>query len=54
MSNITQSVAWWCFVPEKLTPEQFLRAVAGFSGRPHILTEPMHHGKSGFRHLGGA
>jgi hydroxypyruvate isomerase len=28
MSAIFQSVAWWCFVPEKLTPEQFVRAVA--------------------------
>src|ERR1700686_2832831 len=28
MSTISQSVAWWCFVPEKLTPEQFVRAVA--------------------------
>jgi hydroxypyruvate isomerase len=28
MSIISQSVAWWCFVPEKLTPEQFVRAVA--------------------------
>jgi hydroxypyruvate isomerase len=27
MSAISQSVAWWCFVPEKLTPEQFVRAV---------------------------
>jgi hydroxypyruvate isomerase len=28
MSTISQSVAWWCFVPDKLTPEQFVRAVA--------------------------
>jgi hydroxypyruvate isomerase len=28
MSIISQSVAWWCFVPEKLTPEHFVRAVA--------------------------
>jgi hydroxypyruvate isomerase len=28
MSIISQSVAWWCFVPGKLTPEQFVRAVA--------------------------
>lgn len=28
MSTIQQSVAWWCFVPEKLTPEQFVRTVA--------------------------
>jgi hydroxypyruvate isomerase len=34
MSLISQSVAWWCFVPEKFTPEQFVRAVTetGFSG----------------------
>jgi hydroxypyruvate isomerase len=29
MSSIHQSVAWWCFVPEKLKPEEFVRAVAG-------------------------
>jgi hydroxypyruvate isomerase len=28
MNNILQSVAWWGFVPEKLSPEQFVRAVA--------------------------
>ncbi len=28
MGKISQSVAWWCFVPDKLTPEQFVRAVA--------------------------
>jgi hydroxypyruvate isomerase len=28
MGKITQSVAWWCFVPGKLTPDQFVRAVA--------------------------
>jgi hydroxypyruvate isomerase len=30
---ITQSVGWWCFVPEKLSPEQFVSsaAAAGFS-----------------------
>jgi hydroxypyruvate isomerase len=28
MSSISQSVAWWCFVPEKLNPEEFVRAVA--------------------------
>ena len=25
---IPQSVSWWCFVPEKLTPEQFVSAAA--------------------------
>ena len=28
MSSIGQSIAWWCFVPEKLNPEEFVRAVA--------------------------
>ena len=28
MGKILQSVAWWCFVPDKLTPEQFVRAAA--------------------------
>jgi hydroxypyruvate isomerase len=28
MAIIPQSVAWWCFVPDKLTPEQFVRAAA--------------------------
>ena len=34
MSKILQSVAWWCFVPGKLTPDQFVRAVAqaGYAG----------------------
>ena len=34
MNTISQSIAWWCFVPEKLTPEQFGRAVAdaGYKG----------------------
>jgi hydroxypyruvate isomerase len=28
MSKISQSVAWWCFVPGKLAPEPFVHAVA--------------------------
>jgi hydroxypyruvate isomerase len=28
MSSISQSIAWWCFVPEKLSPEEFVRTVA--------------------------
>ena len=33
MKSISQSIAWWCFVPEKLAPEQFVKsaAEAGFS-----------------------
>jgi hydroxypyruvate isomerase len=28
MSLIQQSVSWWCFVPDQLTPEAFVRAAA--------------------------
>jgi hydroxypyruvate isomerase len=28
MTTIPQSVAWWCFVPGKLTPEQFVHTAA--------------------------
>jgi hydroxypyruvate isomerase len=28
MGKIWQAAAWWCFVPDKLSPEQFVRAVA--------------------------
>lgn len=28
MSSISQSIAWWCFVPKLMTPEAFVRAVA--------------------------
>ncbi|MEP7292641.1 MAG: TIM barrel protein, partial [Chloroflexota bacterium] len=28
MSRIQQSIAWWCFVPGKMTPEAFVRAAA--------------------------
>jgi hydroxypyruvate isomerase len=28
MPAIAQSVSWWCFVPERLTPNQFVRATA--------------------------
>lgn len=28
MSTISQSVGWWCFVPEKQNPQEFVRAVA--------------------------
>jgi hydroxypyruvate isomerase len=27
MNPISQSVSWWCYVPERLTPEEFLDAV---------------------------
>jgi hydroxypyruvate isomerase len=28
MNTIKQSVGWWCFVPNKLSPEHFVKAVA--------------------------
>ena len=28
MTHIRQSAAWWCFVPDKMTPEAFVRACA--------------------------
>jgi hydroxypyruvate isomerase len=28
MSTISQSIAWWCFVPKLMTPEQFVRTAA--------------------------
>ena len=33
MSTISQSVAWWCYVPEKLTAVEFVQALveAGYS-----------------------
>ncbi len=34
MSHIRQSIAWWCFIPAKLTPLELLRAAAdiGYEG----------------------
>jgi len=34
MSAIAQSIAWWCFVPARLSPPAFVRAVAeaGYAG----------------------
>ncbi|MFY9986172.1 MAG: TIM barrel protein [Chthoniobacterales bacterium] len=33
MSTVSQSIGWWCFVPQKLTPDQFVNsaAEAGFA-----------------------
>ena len=39
MSTISQSVVWWCYVPGKLTAEEFIRAVAGI-GYPAIDLVP--------------
>src|ERR1700692_2246756 len=40
MSSISQSVAWWCFVPERLSPEQFVRAVADAGFKAVKLVPP--------------
>ena len=42
MSKIQQSVAWWCFVPAKLSPEAFIRAVAE-AGYAAIELAPREH-----------
>jgi hydroxypyruvate isomerase len=40
MSTIPQSVAWWCFVPNKLAPEQFVRAAAEIGYKAVELVPP--------------
>jgi hydroxypyruvate isomerase len=40
MSTISKSVAWWCFVPEKLTPKQFVRAVTDAGYKAVELVPP--------------
>jgi hypothetical protein len=40
MDTISQSVAWWCFVPEKLTAEQFVNAVADAGYKAIELVPP--------------
>jgi hydroxypyruvate isomerase len=42
MDTISQSVAWWCFVPEKLTAEQFVNAVADAGYKALELVPPEH------------
>ena len=42
MSLIPQSVAWWCFVPEKLSPKQFARAAADAGYKAVELVPPEH------------
>ncbi len=41
-NKIQQSIAWWCFVPELLTPEQFVRAVAAAGYAAIELAPPEH------------
>ena len=40
MTPIRQSAAWWCFVPDKLSPEQFVRTVAGLGYAAIDLVPP--------------
>jgi hydroxypyruvate isomerase len=40
MSTISQSIAWWSFVPEKLAPEHFVRIVADIGYKAVELVPP--------------
>jgi hydroxypyruvate isomerase len=42
MAAIAQSVSWWCFVPAKLTPEEFVRSVADAGYLALDLVPPEH------------
>ena len=42
MPAIAQSVSWWCFVPEKLTPEEFVRSAADAGYLALDLAPPEH------------
>jgi hydroxypyruvate isomerase len=45
MSAIVQSVAWWCFVPQLLTPERFAEAAAEAGFAALDLVPPEHWGR---------
>ena len=40
MSQLEHSVSWWCFVPDKMTPEAFVRAVASLGYDAVDLVSP--------------
>lgn len=40
MSTIAQMVSWWCFVPNLMTSEQFVRIAAGAGFRALDLVPP--------------
>jgi len=42
MPAIAQSVSWWCFVPEKLTAEEFVRSAADAGYVALDLVPPEH------------
>ncbi len=41
-TRIRQSVSWWCFVPDKLTPAELLRAAADIGYEAIDLVAPEH------------
>jgi hydroxypyruvate isomerase len=42
MPAIAQSASWWCFVPERLTPEEFVRSAADAGYLALDLVPPEH------------
>lgn len=42
MSRIRQSVSWWCFVPDKMTPDALLRTAADIGYEAVDLVAPEH------------
>jgi hydroxypyruvate isomerase len=40
LGQIKQSVSWWCFIPEKLTPEALVKAAAEIGYEAIELVEP--------------
>jgi len=40
MTPLKQAIAWWCFVPRKLTPEALLRAAADLGYAAVELVDP--------------
>ena len=40
MTPLKQSISWWCFIPEKLTPEALVRAAADIGYVAIELVEP--------------
>ena len=40
MAHIRQSVCWWCFVPQKLSPEALIHAAADIGYEALELIEP--------------
>ena len=43
MTRISQSVGWWCYVPGKLTAEEFIRALPALRARGDFTLSPVMH-----------